>query len=214
MTDERHDAPAAARLPEATVRRLPVYLRALVDLAASGTRTTSSDGLAHAAGLNSAKVRKDLSYLGSYGTRGVGYEVDGLVDMISSVLGLTRDWCVVLVGTGNLGRALVSYGGFATRGFRIVGVVDADPDKIGQRVADHTIVGLDALPEVVEREGASIGVIATPADAAQEVANRLVSAGVTSILNFAPAHLEVPADVHVRKVDLSTELQILTYYEQ
>ena len=119
-----------------------------------------------------------------------------------------------MVGAGNLGRALVSYGGFATRGFRIVGVVDADPEKIGTRVAGHTIVGIDGLPELVQREKASIAVIATPAEVAQEVADQLVRAGVRSILNFAPAHIDVPDDVQVRKVDLSTELQILTYYEQ
>jgi redox-sensing transcriptional repressor len=202
------------RIPEASVARLPVYLRALHGLAESGSTTVSSEALAAAAGVNSAKVRKDLSHLGSYGTRGVGYEVDELVEHISGVLGLTQRWSVVLVGVGNLGHALAGYGGFASRGFRIAGLVDADPSRVGEVIAGVTVRHMDDLDEVVRAGGVSIGVIATPADAAQEVCDRLVAAGVTSILNFAPAVLQVPAGVDLRKVDLSIELQILSFHER
>jgi len=200
-------------IPEASVARLPVYLRALSGLAEAGHVTVSSEGLAGAAGVNSAKVRKDLSHLGSYGTRGVGYEVDELVHHISSALGLTQRWSVVLVGVGNLGHALAGYGGFASRGFRIAGLLDADPARVGERVAGLTVRHIDDLAEVVRTGDVSIGVIATPAGSAQEVCDRLVAAGVTSILNFAPTVLQVPEGVDLRKVDLALELQILSFHE-
>jgi redox-sensing transcriptional repressor len=201
-------------IPEATVARLPVYLRALTALSERGVLTVSSEELAAAAGVNSAKLRKDLSYLGSYGTRGVGYDVEYLVYQISRELGLTQDWAVVIVGIGNLGHALANYGGFASRGFRVVALIDADPARTGEPVAGLGVRHLDDLEQVVEAEDVSIGVIATPAGAAQEVCDRLVGAGVTSILNFAPVVLSVPAGVDVRKVDLSIELQILAFHEQ
>jgi len=201
-------------IPEATVARLPVYLRALAGLAEDGAETVSSDALALAAGVNSAKVRKDLSYLGSYGTRGVGYDVNYLVHHISRELGLTQDWAVVIVGIGNLGHALANYGGFAERGFRIAALVDSDRRRAGEELAGVTVRHLDDLDDIVRTANVSIGVIATPAHAAQEVADRLVAAGVTSILNFAPVVLNVPAGVDLRKVDLSIELQILSFHEQ
>jgi redox-sensing transcriptional repressor len=201
-------------IPEATVARLPVYLRALVDLAASGVQTVSSEALAEAAGVNSAKVRKDLSHLGSYGTRGVGYDVAYLIHQVRRVLGLTQDWPIVIVGMGNLGRALANYKGFPARGFSVVALVDSDPAKVGERVGSLSVRRVDDLPRLVRRHGVAIGVIATPASAVQEVADRLVAAGVRSILNFAPAVITVPADVSVRKVDLAIELQILAFYEQ
>jgi redox-sensing transcriptional repressor len=202
-------------IPEATVARLPVYLRALYGLAERGISTVASEELAAAAGVNSAKLRKDLSHLGSYGTRGVGYDVDYLVYQVSRELGLTQDWPVVIVGAGNLGRALANYGGFATRGFRIAAVLDADPATVGTEIAAGQVVGsAGELEDVVARHSVSIGVIATPAGAAQGVCDRLVGAGVTSILNFAPIVLTVPAGVDVRKVDLSIELQILAFHAQ
>ena len=194
--------------------RLPVYLRALVDLAEAGAGTVSSDELADAAGVNSAKVRKDLSHLGSYGTRGVGYDVAYLIHQIRRELGLTQHWAIVIVGIGNLGQALANYGGFAERGFRVAALVDADRARIGERVGDLEIAHVDDLPRLVEGFDIAIGVIATPAAAAQEVADRLTQAGVRSILNFAPAMITVPPGVSVRKVDLAVELQILAYYEQ
>ncbi len=201
-------------IPEATVARLTVYLRALVGLAETGTETVSSDALACAAGVNSAKVRKDLSHLGSYGTRGVGYDVQYLVHQISRELGLTQDWAVVIVGVGNLGHALANYGGFAERGFRIVALIDADRRRVGERLAGVEVRHAEELDDIVREHGVSIGVIATPASAAQDVADRLVAAGVTSILNFAPVVLSVPVGVDLRKVDLSIELQILSFHEQ
>ncbi len=201
-------------IPEATVARLPVYLRALHALAERGVTTVSSEGLAAAAGVNSAKLRKDLSHLGSYGTRGVGYDVDYLVYQIARELGLTQDWPVVIVGAGNLGRALANYGGFASRGFRIAAILDADPAVVGGRIARLKVQHADAMETVVGQHGVSIGVIATPAGSAQNVCDRLVAAGVTSILNFAPVVLGVPDGVDVRKVDLSIELQILAFHAQ
>ncbi|HUR52388.1 MAG TPA: redox-sensing transcriptional repressor Rex [Mycobacteriales bacterium] len=200
-----------AAIPDATIARLPVYLRALHALADEGHVTVSSEALAEAAGVNSAKLRKDLSQLGSYGTRGVGYDVVHLVEQISSELGLQRPCSVVLVGVGNLGRALAGYGGFASRGLAIDALLDVDEETVGQEIAGLVVRHLDELPVMVT--GASIGVIATPAEAAQQVCDRLVAAGVTSILNFAPTVLVVPPDVDLRKVDLSIELQILSFHE-
>jgi redox-sensing transcriptional repressor len=196
------------------VGRLPLYLRALVEMAETGAVTVSSETLAEAAGVNSAKVRKDLSHLGSYGTRGVGYDVAYLIHQIRRELGLTQHWPIVIVGVGNLGHALANYRGFAERGFRIAGLVDADPAKVGEVVGGHSVRHLDELGEVVRNQDIAIGVICTPAPEAQGVADRLVAAGVRSILNFAPAVLTVPQGVSVRKVDLAIELQILAFYEQ
>jgi redox-sensing transcriptional repressor len=201
-------------IPEATVARLPIYLRALSTLADDGAVTVSSEELAAAAGVNSAKLRKDLSHLGSYGTRGVGYDVDYLVYQISRELGLTQDWPVVIVGLGHLGHALANYGGFASRGFAISALVDADRDLVGTCIAGHEVRPLADLEALVRGHRIAIGVIATPAPVAQEICDRLVAAGVSSILNFAPVVLAVPGDVEVRKVDLSIELQILAFHEQ
>src|SRR5438093_10080877 len=201
-------------IPEATVGRLPIYLRALVEMADNGAATISSGDLAEAAGVNSAKVRKDLSYLGSYGTRGVGYDVAYLIHQVRRELGLTQHWAVVIAGAGNLGLALSNYKGFPERGFRIVAMVDNASAKIGQMVGEIPVEDIDRLPELVRREEVAIGVICTPAGAAQEVADKMVAAGIRSILNFAPAVIAVPDHVSVRKVDLSIELQILAYYEQ
>jgi len=205
---------AGRGIPDATVARLPVYLRALYALADREVATVSSEELAAAAGVNSAKLRKDLSHLGSYGTRGVGYDVDYLVYQVSRELGLTQDWPVLIVGAGNLGRALANYGGFASRGFRIAALVDCDPGVVGTVIARHTVRSAADIEDVIDRFDVSIGVIATPAAVAQNVCDRLVAAGVRSILNFAPVVLNVPSDVDVRKVDLSIELQILAFHAQ
>ncbi|WP_141005936.1 redox-sensing transcriptional repressor Rex [Nocardioides humi] len=210
----RSSTDAARVIPEATVARLPVYLRALTALADSGIRTCSSEDLATSAGVNSAKLRKDLSYLGSYGTRGVGYDVDYLRYQIAREIGVTQDWPVVVVGIGNLGHALANYSGFRSRGFRVVALLDADPGLVGQTVAGVVVRPFADLEEIVREHDVAIGVIATPAVAAQDVADRMVAIGITSILNFAPAVLAVPEGVDVRKVDLSIELQILAYHEQ
>ncbi|HVF07889.1 MAG TPA: redox-sensing transcriptional repressor Rex [Actinomycetota bacterium] len=201
-------------IPEATVGRLPVYLRVLVDLAEAGSSTVSSEELAEMAGVNSAKVRKDLSHLGTYGTRGVGYDVAYLIHQIRRELGLTQHWAIVIVGVGNLGQALANYAGFAERGFRVAALVDSDAARVGQSIGGLEIRHDDDLPELVTELDIAIGVIATPASAAQDVADRLVEAGVRSVLNFAPAVITVPPGVSVRKVDLAVELQILAFYEQ
>ncbi len=201
-------------IPEATVARLPVYLRALITLSEQGTATCSSEELAAAAGVNSAKLRKDLSYLGSYGTRGVGYDVEYLRYQIAREIGVTQDWPVVIVGIGNLGHALANYSGFSSRGFRIVALLDSDPARLDEAIGEMNIRAFDDIEQLVADHNVAIGVIATPAVAAQAVCDRLVASGVTSILNFAPTVLTVPDGVDVRKVDLSIELQILAYHEQ
>jgi redox-sensing transcriptional repressor len=201
-------------IPDATVARLPVYLRILTGLAESGMKTISSDVLAASAGVGPAKLRKDLSHLGSYGTRGVGYDVDFLVYQISRALGLTQHYSVVIVGVGNLGHALAGYAGFSTRGFQIVALLDADPARTGEAIADLQVRHVDELEAVIAEHEVQIGVIATPAAVAQNVCDRLVASGVTSVLNFAPIVLSVPDEVDVRKVDLSIELQILAFHEQ
>lgn len=201
------------RIPEATVARLPLYYRALVEVGESSVATVSSERLAELAGVNAAKVRKDLSYLGSYGTRGVGYDVDYLLHEIARELGLTRDWPVAIVGIGNLGRALANYRGFGARGFRVVALLDADPDVVGRSFGDLTVEPVADLDRIVTERGIAIGVLSVPAAVAQDVADRMVAAGVTSILNFSPSVCAVPDGVSVRKVDLATELQILSFYQ-
>ncbi len=205
--------PPTKEIPHATVARLPVYLRVLHDLGGRGIDTVSSGALAEAAGVSSAQLRKDLSYLGSYGTRGVGYEVEYLRFQIGRAVGSTHDWPVIVVGLGNLGTALANYLGFYSHGFHVVGLIDPSPELVGRHIHGVPISDLDELEAVVARTGAAIAVIATPAEAAQAVADRLVSLGVTSILNFAATVLAVPEQVTVRKVDLGQELQILAYHE-
>lgn len=196
-------------IPPATVSRLPLYLRCLGNYSEA---TISSERLARLAKVNGAKVRKDLSFLGSYGTRGVGYDVDHLVYQISRELGLTKAWAVAIVGIGNLGTALADYGGFAERGFDVIGLFDADPEKIGLVIGEKTVEPLSSFESAVHERSLSIGIITTPAGSAQEVADRMVAAGITSILNFAPTVLDVPEGVEVRRVDLSMELQICSFY--
>ena len=201
-------------VPEATVARLAVYLRVLAALADGGRSHVSSGELAAAAGVNPAGLRKDLSYLGPCGVRGVGYSVAGLQERLTAALGVERNRPCVLVGIGRLGAALADYAGFASRGFEFVGLLDADPARVGERVGGCTVRPVADLEEVVADTEAAIGVITTPAEVAQAVCDRLVSAGVRSILNFAPVALSVPADVDVRKVDLSVELQVLAFLDQ
>jgi redox-sensing transcriptional repressor len=198
-------------LPPTTVARLPGYLRSLGGLASEGVATTSSEQLAELVGASPAQLRKDLSYLGAGGRRGVGYEVDHLRKQISQALG-TEERQVVIVGIGNLGHALATYSGFADRGFVLVGLFDTDPDLVGSTLAGLVIQHVDRLEEVVTGAGATIAVVATPASAAQATTDRLVAAGVTGVLNFAPRTVRVPDGVEVREVDLGSELQILGFH--
>jgi redox-sensing transcriptional repressor len=200
-------------IPEAAVARLAVYLRVLSGMKEQGTRSVSSEELSVAAGVNSAKLRKDLSYIGTYGTRGVGYEVEVLIDQIERVLGLTREQSVAVVGIGNLGHALANYGGFPGRGFPVTALFDVDPDLMGVPVGGIPVNHIDDITAVCVAKEITIGVIATPPAAAQAVCDRLVQAGVECILNFAPVVLQVPETVEVRKVDLAVELQILSFHQ-
>jgi len=205
--------PNRRRIPEATVVRLPVYQRILSELLRTGAATVSSERLATMARVNAAKVRKDLSLLGSFGTRGTGYDVAFLRSQIDRALGVDQDWPVVIIGIGNLGRALVNSEGFSSRGFRVTALFDADPEVIGERVRSVEVLDVAELPAFARQDPPTIGVISTPAGAAQEVANTLISIGVRSILNFAPRVLTVPPDVLLRYVDLSIELQVMSFYE-
>jgi redox-sensing transcriptional repressor len=199
------------RLPGVTVQRLPLYLKCLDDLPA-GQAQISSEELANQVGLNAAMVRKDLSYLGSCGVRGVGYNVEHLRFHIKQALGLNNTWPIVIVGIGNLGRALANFDRFSSEGFHAVGLFDNDPEKVGDRVDGLAIEHINELAAAVADRSAVIGVIATPAHAAQEVADLLAGSGVRSILNFAPTVIKVPAGVKVRQADFSTEMQVLAFY--
>ena len=198
-------------IPDATVARLPVYLRCLAMRAGAGT--CSSEDLARTAGVNAAQVRKDLSFLGAQGVRGVGYNVDELKQEIRTALGLTHEFPVVIVGAGNLGRALANYRGFSEWGFSIAAILDVDARRIGSTISGTTVESLSELEDLVPERGIEIGIIATPSDQAQLVGDRLAAAGIRSILNFAPTVISVEAS-EVRVVDLSTELQILAYHLQ
>jgi redox-sensing transcriptional repressor len=206
-------APPARRIPEATVVRLPVYRRILADLVALEISTVHSEQLAELAGVGAAKVRKDLSLLGSFGTRGTGYDVAFLLSQIDRALGAEHDWPVIVVGIGNLGTALVNSEGFSTRGFRIEALFDADPAVIGRNVGGLPVRPVETLEEMARVGPSAIGVVATPASAAQAVTDVLVGVGVTAILNFAPQVLRVPPGVSVRHVDLATELQVLSFFQ-
>ncbi len=199
------------KVPKVTVQRLPVYLRCLESLS-PGQEYVSSDELADLAGVNSAKVRKDLSYLGTFGVRGVGYDVEHLRFQVRVELGLEQDWPVVIVGAGNLGQALANYGGFGDRGFNVVGLFDSDLSKVGSKAGGIVVESLDDLARSARSSGALIGIVTTPAAAAQETADALAAAGIRSILNFAPTVIKPPEGVDVRRVDLSTELQVLSFY--
>lgn len=203
-------------LPEATVTRLPLYLRALAQHA--DCDTISSQELADAAGVNPAQVRKDLSYLGSNGVRGVGYRVGPLGELIASFTASHKQWPVAIVGMGNLGQALVNHAGQRARDFVVVAGFDVDPRIVGSavEVGDGTIEvsPIESLPQVVADTGATIAVIATPPEPAQQICDLIVASGITSILNFSAAPLVTPAGVHVRHVDLAKELHVLAYHEQ
>ena len=200
------------RIPEATVARLPLYLRGLDAFPVGVTATVSSDELADLAGVNAAKVRKDLSHLGTYGTRGVGYDATFLRFQISQALGVANVWPVVVCGMGNLGRALANHTGFTDRGFPVVAATDSDPGKIGTIVDGVPVHAPGELGDIVRRLDVAIGVISTPAEAAQGTADALVAAGVTSIMSFTPTVLSAPDGVEIRSVDLATELQILGFH--
>jgi redox-sensing transcriptional repressor len=199
------------RISESTVRRLSHYYRVLEEVEAEGKRLISSHRLAEREGVTSAQVRKDLSCFGSFGRRGLGYNVAHLRHEIRTILGLDRRWRVAVVGVGNLGSALVLYRGFASQGFDVVAAFDRDPARIGQKIGDVVVQGIDGLPAAVKGGGIEMGVIATPLRAAQEVADALVAAGVRAILNLAPRKLFVPEGVALRTVDMTVEFETLSF---
>jgi len=200
-----------ARISESTVRRLSHYYRVLEEVEAEGKRLISSHRLAEREGITSAQVRKDLSCFGSFGRRGLGYNVAHLREEIRAILGLDRRWKVALIGAGNIGAALLAYRGFARQGFDVVAVFDRDPQRVGQRMGDLAVRDIDELQAVMTQHPVDMAVIATPVRAAQEVADRLVAAGVRAILNFAPRKLFVPAHVALRNVDMTVELETLSF---
>jgi redox-sensing transcriptional repressor len=212
VSTERSGGPAK-RIPEATVVRLPVYRRILSELLAEERHNVHSGQLAELARVNAAKVRKDLSLLGSFGTRGTGYDVGFLLGQIDRALGAEDDWPVVVVGIGNLGTALVNSEGFSTRGFRILALFDADPAVVGTDVGGLVVRHVDTLADLSGLGASAIGVVATPAAVAQVVTDTLVGVGVTAILNFAPQVLSVPTHVLLRHVDLGAELQVLSFFQ-
>ena len=200
------------RIPEMTIRRLSVYTRCLLQLEEDGVKTVSSQELADRFNLNSAQVRKDLAYFGEFGVRGIGYYVSGLKAELQKILGLDREWTVVLVGFGNLGSALSRYKGFARQGFRIVAIVDDDPAKAKREVDHVPIVTSRDVAREIKARGAQIAIIAVPTESAQTVTDQLVAAGIRAILNFAPTRLKVPREVRLKNVDLSIELETLSFY--
>ncbi|MBX9857583.1 MAG: redox-sensing transcriptional repressor Rex [Gemmatimonadaceae bacterium] len=199
------------RIAESTVRRLSMYLRYLEDLDTRGQQTASSDELAHLCGTTPAQVRKDLSFFGSFGKRGLGYPVHELTAHLREILGLEREWKVIIVGAGKIGAALANYRGFRQRGFTIVGVYDNDPKKVGQPWGEAIVRSMDELPSDVAREEASIAVLAIPSENAQAVVDLVVNAGVRAILNFAPAQITVPPQVSLKSVNMAMELEGLSF---
>ena len=201
------------KVSEATVSRLPLYVDCLARLANQGTRVVSSEELAKLAGVKAAQLRKDLSYLGGFGVRGLGYEVQLLLRQIAKYLGLTHRWLVAIVGFGKLGSALANYGGFAERNYHVVAAFDIDPAKFGLPAGEGQVYSLSDMERVLREKDVDLAIVTTPASAAQATVDRLVLAGVRSILNFAPVPLIVPEGINLREVDLGTELQILSFYE-
>jgi redox-sensing transcriptional repressor len=201
------------KIPEMTVRRLSVYTRCLQQLEEDGIKTVSSQELAERFNLNSAQVRKDLAYFGEFGVRGIGYYVAGLKAELQKILGLDREWPVALIGLGNLGAALFNYRGFGRQGFRIAAIFDDDPAKVSRGEVNGVPVFPTAdLKREIAARGIQMGIVAVPAEAAQTVSDQLVAAGIKAILNFAPARIRVPKDVRLKDVDLSIELETLSFY--
>ena len=208
----RRERPPSSLIPRATAARLSLYLRYLESLERDGEETTSSRHLGDALGVTAAQVRKDLGYFGQFGFPGIGYRVAELSRVIRGILGTDRAWNVALVGIGNLGSALVRYRGFERQGFRIVALFDSNPRLVGQVLAGVEVHPLERLEDVVRDEKVRLGILAVPADAAQEVADRLVQAGIQGIFNFAPTVINLPENVEYVSIDLAVELEQLTFF--
>jgi redox-sensing transcriptional repressor len=199
-------------IPEVVIERLPVYARALSALQARGLEVVSSQDLGDQLGVTPAQIRKDLSYFGRFGKQGRGYNVNRLMEELRQILGLDRTWTMALVGVGQLGRAIIQYGGFGPQGFHIIEAFDASREQIGEQIGALSIRDVADLPEVLQRTHIDIGIVAVPAPYAQSVINTLVEAGIKAILNYAPIAPQVPADVHIRQIDPVLALQSMTYY--
>jgi redox-sensing transcriptional repressor len=198
-------------IPNPAVRRLSLYLRQLEAFHRMDRRTISSKQLGESLGLTDAQVRKDLAYFGQFGHPGIGYRVEELIGRLRHILGTDKTWNVLLVGAGNLGRALMSYKGFDVKGFQLVAVFDADPAKVGTRMGGFGIEPLDRLEQVIQEQSIRLGILAVPADAAQAVADRLIDAGIRALLNFAPVSITVPPEVALNAVDLAVQLEQLAF---
>ncbi|NLO98331.1 MAG: redox-sensing transcriptional repressor Rex [Peptococcaceae bacterium] len=199
------------KIPEATIMRLSVYSRYLSEMDRKGIITISSGDIAEGVGVSPAQVRKDLAYFGEFGIRGVGYNVKDLNRTILKILGLSEGWNIALVGIGNLGLALSTYRGFKDRGFTITCIFDNNPEKVGMIVNGIEVMHIDRIEEIIPQRKTQIGAITVPASAAQDVADKLVRAGIKAILNFAPVVLNVPPEIELRNVDLSVNLEVLTF---
>lgn len=205
------EPPRPETIPNPAVRRLSLYLRQLEAFRRKDRRTISSKQLGESLGLTDAQVRKDLAYFGQFGHPGIGYRVDDLIQQLKKILGTDKTWNVVLVGAGNIGKALSSYRGFNSKGFKLIAVFDNDPGKVGKRLGAFTIQPFDELESMVKNNSVKLAIMAVPADAAQDVADRLVDAGVRGILNFAPCSLTVPEEVAVNTVDVAVALEQLSF---
>ena len=201
-----------SHIPDIVIGRLPIYLRALNRMTQEKKEYTSSHELGERLGISSAQIRKDLSHFGEFGKQGTGYNIAYLCDQIKHILRVDREWPMAVVGVGDLGHAIAHYRGFTTRGFRVTCLFDADPDKIGQRVAGMTVQPISEVADEIHRQDIQIAMLATPADQAQVVANQLIQAGIRAILNYAPISLAVPPYVHVQYIDPVAHLQHMTFY--
>ncbi len=199
-------------VPAIVIGRLPLYLRALTQLVAEGRHVTSSQELSEKLGFSSAQIRKDLSYFGEFGKQGTGYEIEFLEQSLKEILQVHHVWDMALVGAGDLGRALANYNGFEARGFRITAIFDSDPEKIGTTIGNWNVLPMETLCEFVREKKIALGIIAVPANAAQQVADELIKGGVRAILNYAPTTLSVPPKIKVFHIDPVAGLQSMTYY--
>jgi redox-sensing transcriptional repressor len=202
----------ADKIPDIIIGRLPIYLRALQHLREKGIQTTASQELGDMIGISAAQIRKDISQFGEFGKQGTGYSIPFLVERLQNILKVNRIWDVIIVGLGDMGHALARYNGFGNRGFQVTMLFDNDPEKIGQIVNDLEIFSMEGMTEKIRQSRVKIAILAVPASVAQTVADQLVKAGIKSILNYAPIHLNVPGNVLVQHIDPAAHLQRMTYY--
>jgi redox-sensing transcriptional repressor len=205
------DQPRPELIPSPAVRRLSLYLRQLEAFKRQDRRTISSKQLGESLGLTDAQVRKDFAYFGQFGHPGIGYRVDDLIGQVRRILGTDKTWNVMLVGAGNLGRALLAYGGFTAKGFNLVAIFDNAQNKVGQKIGEFTIQSLSELQETIRQHSIKLAILTVPADAAQIVADQLIAAGIRGLLNFAPVSLQLPQDIALNAVDLAVSLEQLSF---